>query len=293
MVMENTNVRIEQLLTASRAIYIIDSTGILLHHEFFLGQQDDPDLYSGLFAAVNVYAQELTAGKIKAIRLKENKFIFQEHKETGYLIVLDVDVKMSDNDGSWLLNQITKRFDAMKKLMSEDFKGSLTLETLFDERGKEINWDTIHSIREDAIESQKMKFDNIETLNLTRINIKNRVWVKIRRMVESLTQNQAGLVGAYVFIQKNDYVNELYSGKDKEALEALYGYLKKKVNQGIGLELEVEMVKIDELFCAIYPMLLESGGLLAIASEDKYLVARLNNQMERLVAAIEKIGISS
>jgi len=291
--MENTNVKIEQLLSASRAIYIIDATGILLHHEFFLGQQEDPDLYSGLFAAVNVYAKELKAGKIKSIRLKDNKFVFKELVKTNYMIVLDIDVQMNANDGAWLLDQITKRFDAMKKLMADDFKGSLTLETLFEERGKEINWNTIHSIREDAIALQNEQFDNVETLNLTRINIKNRMWVKIRNMISSVTENQVGLVGSYLFIAKNSHLNELYSGKNKEALDGLYNYMKKKVETGIGLELESEMIKVDELFCAIYPMLLEDGGIMSIASEDKYLIARLNNQMERLVAAIEKLGIGA
>ena len=139
MAVETTNQKIEQLLSAARAIYIIDTTGILLHHEFFVGQKEDPDLYSGLFAAVNVYAKELKAGKIRAIHLEEFKFIFSEHEETGYLIVLDVSSELSDADGAWLLEQIIRRFDAMQTLLSQDFKGSFTLETLFEERGKEIN----------------------------------------------------------------------------------------------------------------------------------------------------------
>ncbi|MHA2501450.1 MAG: hypothetical protein ACXAE3_01070 [Candidatus Kariarchaeaceae archaeon] len=155
MAAESANVRIEQLLTAARALYIIDTTGILLFHEFFLGQEEDPDLYSGLFAAVNVYGKELKAGKINSIKLENNKFVFSEHEETGYLIVLDVDVALSESDGAWLLSQIVRRFDAMQKLMSDDFQGSLTLSTLFEERGKEINWNMIHSIREDAIADQK------------------------------------------------------------------------------------------------------------------------------------------
>jgi len=292
MAMETTNSRIEQLLSASRAIYIIDNTGILLHHEFFLGQKDDPDLFSGLFTAVNVYATELNAGKIKSIQLDKNKFIFNKHDQTGYLIVLDVDIEMSDNDGSWLLEQIIKRFDAMEKLMSKDFNGSVTLETLFEDRGREIDWSMIHSIREDAIDSQKSQFQQIKTLNLTKINLKNRIWVKIRKLVSSLTENQIGLTGAYFFIIKDNHLNELYSGKDIDALQGLYNYMKKKIEDGIGLELEVEMIKVEEQFCGLYPMLLEDGGILAVASEDKYLITRLNNQMERMVATIEKIGLS-
>jgi hypothetical protein len=52
------------------------------------------------------------------------------------------------------------------------------------------------------------------------------------------------------------------------------------------------MVNMGDIYSAIFPLLLEDGGIFAIASKDKYLVARLNNQIERLVAAMEKIGLS-
>lgn len=292
MAVESPNERIEQLLSAARAIYIIDSAGILLFHEFFIGQNDDPDLYSGLFAAVNVYAKELKVGSIKFIRLPANKFIFSEHLDTGYLIVLDVDNLLSETDATWLLGQIVKRFDAITKLKEDDFQGSLILETLFEDRGKEINWNMIHSIREDAIADQKLKYDNVETLNLTRVNLNNRTWVKIRKMISTVVENQKGLKGAYLFIQKRDHLNQLYAGREREPLEELFIYLNKKVEGGIGLELEPEMVNMDDIYSAIFPLLLEDGGIFAIASKDKYLVARLNNQIERLVAAMEKIGLS-
>jgi hypothetical protein len=289
MSVESIAAKLEKVLSASRAMYIIDSTGILLHHEFFMNQQEDPDLNSGLFAAVNVYSKELQAGNINAINLEDHKFLFKEHKETKYLIVLDVFKDVTDIDGMWLLDQILDRFKAMQTLMKEDYKGSVTLVTLFDERGKTINWSTIHQIREDAVEKQKSLFDHVDTLNLTKINLNNRLWVKIRKIISTMVENQKGLTGMFLYIMNQNEKNVLYSGRNREQLDELQQYLENRTRMGIGLELEMERIKLGDEYTSIYPILIGEGGLLAISSNDKYLITRLNNQMERLVASIEKL----
>lgn len=289
MSVESIAAKLEKVLSASRAMYIIDSTGILLHHEFFMNQQEDPDLNSGLFAAVNVYSKELNAGNINAINLEDHKFLFKEHQETKYLIVLDVFKDVTDIDGMWLLDQILNRFKAMQLLMKEDYKGSVTLVTLFDERGKTINWSTIHQIREDAVEKQKSLFDHVDTLNLTKINLNNRLWVKIRKIISTLVENQKGLTGMFLYVMNQNEKNVLYSGRDREKLAELQKYLENRTKAGIGLELEMERIKLGDEYTSIYPILIGDGGLLAISSNDKYLITRLNNQMERLVASIEKL----
>jgi hypothetical protein len=111
-------------------------------------------------------------------------------------------------------------------------------------------------------------------------------------MISSVVENQKGLKGAYLFIEKNGHLNQLYSGREKDALEELYAYLVQKMGRDTGLELEPELVNMANVYASIFPLLLEDGGVFSIASTDKYLIARLNNQMERLVAAMEKIGMT-
>ncbi|MDH5401362.1 MAG: hypothetical protein OEY49_02625 [Candidatus Heimdallarchaeota archaeon] len=295
MVIESSSNRLEQLLSGSRAIYIIDGAGKLLHHEYFLGQQDDPHLYSGLFAAVNVYAKELKAGVIKSIELGENKFVLTEHNETGHLIVMDLSMEINDEDGGWLLTHIVDRFAAMQQLLEEDFKGSLTLKTLFEERGKAINWDTIHEIRQDAVDNQKVIFDKVTTLNLTKINLNNHTtWSRIRKVVSVLVESHLGLEGILLYILNHESTNILYSGRrkdEKDRLEVVQEYINNKLLNQIGLELETELIQVNEFYCSIFPLLCAEGGVLAAISTDKYLISRLNSQMERLVASIERLGV--
>ena len=68
-------------------------------------------------------------------------------------------------------------------------------------------------------------------------------------------------------------------------------YVNNKFEDGIvGLELETEFVQIGDLFCSIFNIVSNEGGVLAISSVDKFLINRLTNQLERLVASIEKIS---
>ncbi len=290
---ENINLKIEQILSRSRAIYIIDSSGILLHHEFFLNQEDDADLYAGLFAGLAVYAKELKAGAITNIGLENHKFIFVEHEDTGYLVVIEVFNDVSTEDGSWFLNQIIERFQFMDKLISEDQKGAFTLETLFDERGKSINWTVIQSIREDALEDQKRTLDKVETLNLARVNINNKFWVKLRKICTSLITNQKGLNEILVYINYKDHLNKLYAGRNgKENANKLMNFIEKKFYDGVvGLELETEYVQIDDTYIGLFTMFVAEGAMMAISSVDKYLINnRLTSQIERLVMSIEKLA---
>ena len=293
MAVENTNVRIEEILSQSRALYIINSSGILLHHEFFLNQQDDPNLYAGLFAAVAVYARELKAGSIANIGIDNHKFVFMEHQKTDNLIVIEVDNDVSTEDASWLLEQIVDRFSFMDKLLAESSKGSFSLKTLFGERGKVIDWSVIQTIREDALEDQKRTLDKVETLNLARVNVSNKFWVKLRKICTSLVENQKGMAGMLIYINHKDHLNKLFSGRGgKEKLSKLMNFIEKKFFESvIGLELETEYIQIDDLYIGIFNIYVASGGMLAIASVDKYLITnRLTQQIERLVASIEKIA---
>lgn len=295
MAVENTNVKIEQILSQSRAIYIINSAGILLHHEFFLEQKEDPNLYSGLFAAVAVYAKELNAGSITNIGIDNHKFVFMEHSKSDNLIVIEVDNEVSTEDGSWLLEQIVDRFSFMDKLVAESSKGSFSLRTLFGERGKVIDWSVIQSIREDALEDQKRTLDRVETLNLARVNVSNKFWVKMRKISTSLVENQKGMTGMLIYINNNDHLNKLFSGRGgKEKLSKLMNFIEKKFYESImGLELETEYIQIDDLYIGIFNLFVASGGMIAIASIDKYLITNtMTQQIERFVASIEKIAPS-
>lgn len=291
MTEEKLNLQVEQLLSISRTFFVIDSSGILLYHEDFSDQDIDADLYAGLFSAVNIYAKELDAGNIKVATVEDHKFVFAENEDTGYLIVMDVEKQMTDDHGEWLLNQIISRFTKMQDLMADDIMGSLSLETLFGERGKTINWSTIHAIREGAIQTQKSLLDNVETLNLSKINLNNRLWVNIRTMVGSMVKNQSGLDGIILIVQKNNQLNSLFSGrKGVESLENLIKYTKDKLSNEIFIEIETENIKLDDTLCAIFSLSLEEGGLLAIASQDEFLIDRLTNQMERLVSSVERLA---
>jgi hypothetical protein len=292
MTEENANVKIEQLLSVSRAFFVIDETGILLYYEDFFDQAIDADLYAGLFSAVHVYAKELNAGEIKTATLEDHKFVFAEDNETGYLVVMDVDKKMTDESGEWLLNQILSRFTDMQNLMADDIQGSLSLETLFSERGKTINWETIQAIRGGAIQTQKELLDNVETLNLSKITLNNRFWVGIRNMITSMVKNQIGIEGMILQIQKSDHFNVLFSGRsDQEKLKELMVYMENKFkDELIGIQQEVEFKQIDQLFCAFFPLMVEDGGLLGLASMDDHLLGRLSLQVERLVSSIEKLA---
>lgn len=284
--------KIETLLSQSRSFYVIDSTGILQHFENFLSEPQESDLYAGLFAAVNVYAKELKAGDIQTATLEEHKFVFSEDKNSGYLIVMDVNNQMSDDNGSWLISQIMRRFRDIEALKADDIKGQLSLETLFSERGKTIDWGTIQAIRESAVKSAKATFDQIETLNLSKINLKNKLWVRIRKMVGTMVEHQKSLAGSILVIKNEGILNKLYSGRGGfERLGDLYNYLQAKFEEGtVGLEVETEMIQIGDLYCSIFTIFHAEGGLLAIASKNGSTISRLITQIERLVSSIERLG---
>ncbi len=293
MSVTNINVKIEELISLSKAIYIIDPTGILLFHEYFFNEVGDPDLYAGLFTAVSVFSSELGAGNIKQISLDETKFVFRNNKEANTIIILEMLKNVSDEDTNWLLDQIQNRYYSMAKMMNEDYKGSLTLTTLFDERGKSIDWDTIKEIREDAIKNQQFTYDKVDTLNLTPINLNNKFWVKNRRIITSLVENQKGLTGMIFMVKNKSSLNILYSGrKGHNKLDKIIKYMKRKFEDDtLGIELETEYIQIDDQYVAIYPIFCAEGGMIGVASIDRYLITnRLSQLIERLVASIEKLA---
>ncbi|MHA2028735.1 MAG: hypothetical protein ACW99Q_05040 [Candidatus Kariarchaeaceae archaeon] len=284
--------KIETLLSQSRSFFVIDSTGILQHYENFLPEPQEPDLYAGLFSAVNAYAKELKAGSIQTATLEEHKFVFSEEKNSGYLIVMDVNNQMSDDNGTWLINQIVRRFKDIEALKADDIRGQLSLETLFSERGKSIDWGTIKAIRESAVQSAKAAADPIETLNLSKVNLKNKLWVRIRKMIGTMVEHQKSLAGSILIIRNQLMLNKLYSGRGGfERLGDLYNYMQSKFDQGsVGQDVETEMIQIGDLYCSIFTIFHAEGGLLAIASVNGSTISRLITQVERLVSAIERLG---
>ncbi|MHA2098794.1 MAG: hypothetical protein ACW99A_08910 [Candidatus Kariarchaeaceae archaeon] len=284
--------KIETLLSQSRSFFVIDSTGILQHYENFLPEPREPDLYAGLFSAVNAYAKELKAGSIQTATLEEHKFVFSEEKNSGYLIVMDVNNQMSDDNGTWLINQIMRRFKDVEALKADDIRGQLSLETLFSERGKSIDWGTIKAIRESAVQSAKAAADPIETLNLSKVNLKNKLWVRIRKMIGTMVEHQKSLAGSILIIRNQLMLNKLYSGRGGfERLGDLYNYMQSKFDQGsVGQDVETEMIQIGDLYCSIFTIFHAEGGLLAIASVNGSTISRLITQVERLVSAIERLG---
>ncbi|MCH8908072.1 MAG: hypothetical protein IH840_13370 [Candidatus Heimdallarchaeota archaeon] len=293
MVEMTVNERIEVLLSESRSFFVIDPTGILQHYEDFLDSDDDPDLFAGLFAAVNVYAKELNAGNIQTATLEEHKFVFAHDSRTGTLIVMDVNSSMSDDNGQWLINQILARFAQMEMLKSSDLKGNISLETLFSERGKTINWETIQAIRESAVETQIETMDIVETLNLSRINLRNKFWARVRKMLTALVENQTGLNGLIMIMRNKNELNKLYCGRDGfESLGDLYNHLLVKFEEGtVGQELETELIQIGDLYCSIYTLFIMEGGLLAVTSTNSSLITRLNTQFERLISSVERLSM--
>ena len=286
------NERIESLLSQSRSFFVIDQSGILQHYENFLKESQDADLYAGLFAAVNVFAKELKAGDIQTATLEDHKFVFSEDKMSGFLIVMDVINQMSDDNGTWLINEIMKRFKDVEALKADDIKGQLSLETLFSERGKSIDWDTIKAIRESAVKSVKAASDPIETLNLSKINLKNKFWVRIRKMISTMVEHQKTLVGCLLIIRNDGSLNKLYSGRGGfERIGDLYNYMQSKFDEGtVGTNIETEMIQIGDLYCSIFTIFHAEGGLFALASKNGSTITRLITQIERLVGAIERLG---
>ena len=283
--------RVETLLSQSRSFFVIDKNGILQHFENFDEEEMDADLFAGLFSAVSTYAKELNAGDIQRATLEDHKFIFAEAENTPFLIVLDVDTEMSDENGSWLVNRIVNRFAEIQALKKDDVKGKLSIESLFSERGKTINWNTIHAIRQSAIQSDRVMYDHIETLNLTKINIRNKIWVKYRRMIQSLVENQSTVAGVLLILRHMNALNKLYSGRGGlDRLSDVHKYMEKQFKENtVGYELETQLIQIGELYVAIFPIFNPEGGLFALASKNSATITRLTTQVERLVSSIEKI----
>ena len=122
----------------------------------------------------------------------------------------------------------------------------------------------------------------------------NKFWVKLRRIITSLVENQKGLDGIITIINHNDHLNILFVGRNgKEKMDKLMKYVKKKFQEGIiGIELETEFIQIDQKYSGLFNLLIADGGIIAISSEDKYLITnRLNRQIERLVTSIEKLSV--
>ncbi len=281
--------RIETLLADARALYIINDAGLLEHYEKFIESEDDPDLFSALFATVHMYSKQLGGGNIELISLENHKFAFSTYE--GNLIVLDVSVDMPKEDGIWLISQIMDRFDEINRLMQMDTGGGVVLQTLFGERGKTLTWDTIKAIKEEAIIERMEESDIVETTNLTKINIKSKLWIKIRQIATTLVNTQSELTGLLFHIVNRGQTNFLYSGrKNITELDAIVQYINEQLNDPLaGAVQEPERTKFGKYFCLIYPVMAFEGGYLTVVSEDSYTINHITTQIERVVIAYERL----
>lgn len=287
--MTTTVRRIDHLLAQARALYIINESGLLEHYENFTDKEEDPDLFSALFATVHMYAKQLGGGDMELISLENHKFAFSYFE--GKLIVLNIDVMMPKDDGIWLISQIMDRFEQMEKLMEKDRDGGIVLQTLFGERGKSINWDTIKAIQEEALDERLKTSDIVETTNMTRINVRSKIWMKIRQIITAMASTQKDLLGIIFLLSKDGHINYLYSGRvEPEEVEGLATYCRNLIEDPLeGAELEPEFIEMEGQFCSIFPALAYDGGTIAIASTDKFTIQRLTNQLERVIVAIERL----
>lgn len=287
--MSSEILKIDDLLKKARALYIINETGLLEHYEYFVDSDEDPDLYSALFATVHLYAQQLGGGNMELISLENHKFVFANIEDK--LIVLDVDLSLNRQNALWLISQIVDRFEQMAQLLEKDPNGEVVLQTLFGERGKSISWNMIREIKEEALNEKLKTSDIVTTTNMTKITVKSNNWVKARQIITKIVTLQKDLYGLLFFVKKGDDINFLFSGrKSPEKLNNLTQYCIQALSDpmgGISLEPEYEIFNGAE--CAIYPGLVYEGSIIAIAGENKIDIKRIGNQIERVVTAIEKI----
>jgi len=281
--------RIETLLADARALYIINNAGLLEHFEKFIESDDDPDLFSALFATVHMYSKQLGGGDLELIALEKHKFAFSIYE--GNLIVLDVSVDMPKEDGLWLISQIMDRFDDINKLMKMDTGGGVVLQSLFGERGKSVTWDTLKAIKEEAIIERLEDSDIVETNNMTKINIKSKKWIKVRQIATTLVTTQSELSCLLFLVKYKDHTNFLYSGRVNVSLvEDIVQYAKEKINDPLaGAVLEPEKSKFGKYYVLLYPVVGFEGGLLVVVSEDSYTINHITTQLERVVVAYERL----
>jgi hypothetical protein len=281
--------KIDSLLTKARALYIINESGLLEHYENFTDNYEDPDLYSALFATVHMYSKQLGGGDMELISLENHKFAFSQFE--GKLIVLNIDTDMAKEDGIYLISQIMDRFEQMEKLMHKAPEGGIVLQTLFGERGKSINWNTIRAIQEEAITEKLKTTDLVETTNITRINIKSKIWIKIRQIITSMASAQKDLLGIFLLIKKDDHISILFSGRaPPDQLDGIKLYCLNLLEDPMsGVNIEPEFIEMDDKFCSIYPTVAYEGGMIALVANDKFTISRLSNLLERVLVAIERL----
>ncbi len=284
--------KVDELLPKARAFYIINDAGLLEHHEHFVDTDDDPDLHSAMFATVHMYAKQLGGGEIELISLEHHKFAFSYYE--GKLVVLDVDVGMDAEDSLWLIQQIMDRFDQIEQLRRKDPKGKLLFKTLFVDQGRAINWDTIKSIRESAIMEKLKGTDLVETTNITKVNVKSKVWIKIRQILSKVVNTHPLLSGALFFVKHKNHINILYSGRVpldnyQKLMQELTDSL---ADPFANIEQEPKMIKASEQeYAEVFPAMCYEGAMLAIVSKDLYELERLAAQIQRILVAVEKLTL--
>ena len=122
--------------------------------------------------------------------------------------------------------------------------------------------------------------------------MRNRFWVRVRKIITTLIENQPDIIGCILIIKNQGELNKLYCGREGiERLGPIHNYMTSKFDEGIvGLEIETELIQISDLYCGVHTLFNEEGGLLAMASTSSYAVKRISNQMERITSAIERLG---
>ncbi len=281
--------KLDTLLPHARAFYIIDESGILEHYEEFTDDHEDPDLTSAMFATVHLYAKQLGGGEIEVIELENHKFAFSFY--INKLVVLNVDTSISSEDGVWLISQIMDRFDTLEKMRAKDPDKRLVFRTLFMDQGKAIDWDTIKNIHESALLENIKTSDIVNTMNLSKINVKSKIWIKVRQILSKLATSHKGLSGIFFLVKNKGSINVLFSGrKPAEDLTQFLDACKSKLNDPLGnLTIEVESLEFGEEKAIVLPSLIYEGALLCVISQDEFILERLMSQLERVILVLEKL----
>ncbi len=284
--------KIDELIKKVRAFYIINDAGLLEHYEYFVETDEDPDLHSAMFATVHMYSKQLGGGDIELISLENHKFAFSNYE--GKLVVLNVDVDMSSEESLWLIEQIMDRFETIEQLRQKNPEGRLLFKSLFEELGRSIEWETIKSIREGAFLEQLKNQDIVETSNMTKINVKSKIWIKIRQIISKIVKTHTQLRAGMFIVKNKGHINYMYSGRDppEDYDDIATKAMEELQDPFANIDQEPRMVPISKGNASIFPAFCFEGAFLILISDDLYELERLSSQTQRVVAAIEKLTMA-
>ena len=279
------------ILANTRSLYVINTAGIIEHYENFTNDTVDPNLFSALFSSVHIYASQIGAGHLEIIVLETHKFVFKAIEAN--LIVLDVNLDMTRDEGLWLVKKIVERFDEIQELIEKDTTGVYLLPTLFGDFGKSISWDTIKAINEHVIEEKSKVEGKIKIKNLSQISISSASWAKHRNLCKIILESQFNLDATLLFIRKGKKVNMLLTYRTKEAdLKPVISHYKEKFMDYLKnlVKKRNENVVIETYQTIAYRIKTYNGGLAVIVKRGSPISLLHINKLKRLVNSLERIS---